>query len=310
MIRRRIALSPASPSLSRSAGTARVTGRRISQPFTPRSHPWRAQGNPPEAPEAIAIEEWKPQLSESEKNTKLITHTHVSERATGWHRAAFEDIADRLTDSGFPCVFSRNAFRKKLLRFIFVENSERSGLEHLAAGLKEYVEISREWDGQLDTAYPLAVAFSQDAVKAQTVEEYHAFGWKVLQELHDLDPGPWPDEVGKDPDADGWSMCFDSMPLFCNMSSPAHTARRSRNLGEYFFLIVNPRERFDVFAGETPSGRKVRANIRNRIARYDSMPHAMQLGSYGAGALEWYQYGLIEENAPRSDECPFKFRGA
>jgi FPC/CPF motif-containing protein YcgG len=105
-------------------------------------------------------------------------------------------------------------------------------------------------------------------------------------------------------------MCFNGMPLFFNMSNPAHRVRRSRNLGGHFALVVNPRERFDVFAGDTPSGRRVRANIRKRIERYDGTPHSWQLGSYGDGALEWRQYGLIEENAERADRCPFAFRHA
>jgi N-omega-hydroxy-L-arginine synthase len=92
------------------------------------------------------------------------------------------------------------------------------------------------------------------------------------------------------------------------MSSPAHKVRRSRNLGAHFKLVINPRERFDVVAGDTPAGRKARANIRDRIERYDSLSHCRQLGSYGSSALEWWQYGIIEENAERSDVCPFRAR--
>ncbi|MFD3808180.1 YqcI/YcgG family protein [Streptomyces sp. NPDC058611] len=213
-----------------------------------------------------------------------------------------------LTDADFPCVFSRNAFRKELLRFIFVENAEEDGLLHLGEGLKEYVELSRGWDGALDTAYPLLVVFSPTAVGEDSVEAYQSFGWQVLQGLHEIDPEPWPQDVGTDPESESWSMCFNGMPLFVNMSSPAHEVRRSRNLGRHFVLVVNPRERFDVFAGDTPSGRKVRSNIRSRIARYDGTPHASQLGSYGAGALEWSQYGLVEENVARTDRCPFVTR--
>ncbi|RCV57967.1 YqcI/YcgG family protein [Marinitenerispora sediminis] len=242
------------------------------------------------------------------KKPKLISQTHIGDDGTGWHRDAFNDIEARLTDPGFPCVFSRNAFRKRLLKLIFVENGERSGIEHLAGGLEEYVELSREWDGRLDTAYPLAAAFSLDAVAARSVEEYHAFGWRVLQELHEMDPEPWPEGVGRDPGSDSWSMSFNGMPLFCNMSSPAHRVRRSRNLGTHFVLVINPRERFDVFAGDTPSGRNVRSNIRRRIERYDGSPHALQLGTYGTGAPEWQQYGLVEDNVERTDRCPFRFR--
>ncbi|MCQ0024275.1 YqcI/YcgG family protein [Streptomyces somaliensis DSM 40738] len=248
-------------------------------------------------------------MDESRQHTKLIAQERIGEDGEKWHRVAFEEIGERLADPGFPCVFSRNAFRKQLVKFVFVEDCTEAGVRHLAEGLKEYVGISRDWDGRLDTAYPMIAVFPPDAVDARSVEEYHAFGWKILQELHGIDPAPWPEEVGRDPGSESWSMCFDGMPLFCNMSCPAHRVRRSRNLGENFALVINPRERFDVFAGDTPSGRKVRANIRDRIHRYDGVPHSPQLGSYGTGALEWLQYGLAEENAERTGECPFTFRG-
>lgn len=241
--------------------------------------------------------------------TNLVAQNDVPE--TGWKRSFFRDIELRLSGkSDFPCVFGINAFRKGLLKFIFVEEAGDAGIRYLALGLKEYVDISREWGGTLDTAYPLLVAFSTRAVRRDSIEAYHAFGWQVLQKLHELDPAPWPEGVETDPNVPGWSMCFNGMPIFCNMSSPHHQARRSRNLGEHFTMVVNPRERFDVVAGDTPSGHKIRANIRKRIQNYDGMPHCPQLASYGNGGSEWWQYGIIEENRERKDRCPFSVRGA
>ncbi len=244
----------------------------------------------------------------SQHTTAIVPQAQTTEFEEGWQRTAVEEITERLTAPDFPCVFSRNAFRKQLLRFVFVPDGGSGGIRHLAAALTEYVEEAGRWDGQLDTAYPLVVVFSPEAVAGETVEEYHAFGWHVLQELHRVDPAPWPAGVARRPGDEAWSMCFNGMPLFCNMSNPGHRVRRSRNLGRSFVLVINPRERFDVFAGDTPSGRKVRANIRNRIQRYDGVPHSPQLGSYGIGALEWHQYGLIEENTGRTDVCPFSPR--
>lgn len=225
-----------------------------------------------------------------------------------WYHSVLMDVESRLgNDRDFPCIFSKNAFKNGALRFIFVENIEQDGILHLAEGLVEYVELSKEWNGSLNTAYPLVVAFSLGAIKGESVEGYHKFGWRVLQKLHEVDPAPWPAEVGTNPDAPSWSMCFNGMPLFCNMSHPAHRVRRSRNLGEHFLIVVNPRERFDIVAGDTPSGRKVRSNIRNRIALYDGVVHCPQLASYGNGGIEWWQYGISEENIERTDKCPFRF---
>lgn len=246
--------------------------------------------------------------NEYQSFTKLISQMRIREEGKDWHRVVFSDIESRLGDNpGFPCVFSKNAFQKGLLRFIFVDSIDREGIQHLAEGLTEYVEISNGWNGSLNTAYPLIVAFSLDAIKAQSVDDYHTFGWKVLQKLHEVDPAPWPTGVGKDPDSPSWSMCFNGMPIFCNMSHPAHRVRQSRNLGKHFLFIINPRERFDVVAGDSPSGRKTRSNIRNRILHYDGISHCPQLASYGAGGIEWWQYDIAEDNIERADKCPFIF---
>jgi N-omega-hydroxy-L-arginine synthase len=238
---------------------------------------------------------------------RLVSQALLERDGASWHRAVLEDLRARVGDDpDFPCLFSKNAFRKRLLKFVFVETIEADGMRRLADGLADYVEISRDWNGSLGTAYPLVVAFSLDAIGAGSLEAYHAFGWTVLQRLHELDPAPWPRDVGRDPDAPSWSMCFNGMPLFCNMSHPAHPARRSRNLGRHFLFIINPRERFDVVAGDTPSGRRVRSNIRERIHRYDGISHCPQLASYGAGGIEWWQYGLADENVERADRCPFR----
>ncbi|VWD05572.1 hypothetical protein BLA39750_02864 [Burkholderia lata] len=238
----------------------------------------------------------------------FVTQDQVIETGKDWHRSVLADIRARLSESGdFPCVFSRNAFQKGLLRFIFVDSLDEAGFARLAAGLTEYVDISGSWDGNLATAYPLIVAFSLDLIDSGSVEDYHAFGWNVLQKLHEIDPAPWPEGVGKNPDAPSWSMCFNGMPIFCNMSHPAHLVRRSRNLGDHFIFVINPRERFDIVAGDTPPGRRVRANIRNRILRYDGTPHSPQLASYGAGGIEWWQYEIAEDNVERTDKCPFAF---
>lgn len=237
----------------------------------------------------------------------LVSQGQLRDAGDDWHRAVLKDIGARLADEpDFPCLFSKNAFEKKLLKFIFVEAVSDDGLHALGAGLTEYVELSRDWDGSLNTAYPLVVAFSLSVTRSFSAEGYDAFGWHLLQRLHEIDPAPWPESVGTDPDSASWSMCFNGMPIFCNMSHPAHTARRSRNLGDHFLFIINPRERFDVVAGDTPSGRKVRANIRSRIARYDGMPHCPQLASYGVGGVEWWQYSIADANVERTDKCPFR----
>lgn len=226
-----------------------------------------------------------------------------------WHKTVLETLDDKLAKSAaFPCTFSQNAFARQLVRFIFLDAIDPPALTAAARQLEEYVKLSRTWDGRLSTAHPLVVAFSTEAVPpTMTVEEYHACAWKVLQFWHEIDPHPWPEDVGTDPHQPYWSMCFAGMQVFVNVSNPGHISRRSRNLGAHMLFIVNPRERFDIVAGNTPEGRKVRAQIRSRIESYDNLGHCLQLGSYAAGEIEWWQYGIIEENRERADRCPFQF---
>jgi len=228
-----------------------------------------------------------------------------------WHREVAEDLARRLMPpSDFPCTFSQNAFRRGLVRFIFVESLDAAGRDALRADLLAYIAEARAWDGQVNTAHPLVIAFSRDAVSAPDLAGYHAAGWAVLQDWLDHDPAPWPEEVSRDPEAPFWSMCFDGMQLFVNFSAPAHVARQSRNLGRHFLFIVNPRERFDMVAGDNPEGRRVRAVIRARAEAYDGMPHAPELGSFQKGEIEWVQYGLGDDNRPRAGRCPLRVRRA
>ena len=226
-----------------------------------------------------------------------------------WHREVADDLAPRLTPpSGFPCTFSQNAFRRGLVDFIFVERRDGEGLATLRADLAAYLADAASWDGQVNTARPLVIAFSQTAARADDLAGYHRIGWEVLQDWHDHDPAPWPEGVARDPHAPFWSMCFAGTQIFVNFSAPAHDRRKSRNLGRHFLFILNPRERFDRVAGDTPEGQRVRQVIRDRAAAYDGIPHAPELGSYQKGEIEWWQYGVSDDNNPRTNRCPLKMR--
>lgn len=228
---------------------------------------------------------------------------------SSWHREVAADLAERLTPpSDFPCTFSQNAFRRGLVDFIFVERRDPAGLAALRADLLAYVAEANAWNGKVNSARPLVIAFSREAARAESVEGYHAIGWEVLQDWIDNDPEPWPEGVASDPEAPYWSMCFGGIQLFVNFSSPAHKRRKSRNLGGHFLFIVNPRERFDIVAGDNPEGARVRQVIRDRAEAYDGLPHAPELGMYQKGELEWVQYGVSDDNSPRAGGCPLRMR--
>lgn len=240
----------------------------------------------------------------------LLDQSEVSNLpADDWRRVALGELTERLTPpSDFPCTFSQNAFRRELLQFSFVDQAGDAGFAAAMNDLRDYVEACRLWDGKVNSARPLLMIFSDDAAGCQTLDQYHALGWQVLQYWHDNDPSTWPDGVSNEPDSPFWSFCFAGTQLFVNMSAPLHTQRKSRNLGRYFTLVINPRERFDIVAGFTPEGQRVRAKIRARAKAYDGLPHSPLLGSYQKGELEWVQYALAEDNKPALSRCPFQQR--
>lgn len=227
--------------------------------------------------------------------------------ADDWRRVALSDLADRLTPpSDFPCTFSQNAFRRELLQFSFVDQAGDTGFSAAMGDLHDYVDASRGWDGKVNNARPLLMVFSDDAAECQTLTQYHDLGWQALQYWHDNDPSPWPSDVSVEPESPFWSFCFAGMQLFVNMSAPLHERRKSRNLGRYFTLVINPRERFDIVAGATPEGQRVRSIIRGRSEAYDGLLHSPLLGSYQKGELEWVQYALAEDNQQAFPSCPFR----
>ena len=226
-----------------------------------------------------------------------------------WRKQSFDEIAAILQPpSEFPCYFSQNAFRKQNIVFMFVESMRDFDLRNFADDLRAYLQRCKEWDGKIATAEPLLVVFNPCEIYSADVAGYHEIGWRVLQFLHDHDEDPWPESVAKNPDQPFWSMCYAGVEIFVNMSNPAHARRRSRNLGQSLCFVINPRERFDIVAGNDERGWHIRTLIRDRIHAFDGMEHSPQLGSYKAGEIEWWQYGLAEANAERQDICPFSMK--
>ncbi|KZL09107.1 YqcI/YcgG family protein [Pseudovibrio axinellae] len=226
-----------------------------------------------------------------------------------WQQSSFAEVRSRLSDgTEFPCLFAQNAFRREIVKISFVETLDDVGLEKARSDLLEYVKRCEHWDGKVNSAEPLLMIFNPENVSSDSVEDYHKLGWQVLQYFHDNDDMPWPEGTAQAPNSPYWSMAFHGLQLFVNMSSPAHQVRKSRNLGAALTLVINPRERFDIVAGETEEGRRTRAKIRRRVEVYDGYSHCPQLGSYAAGEIEWWQYGIIEENRDRTDRCPLHQR--
>lgn len=226
-----------------------------------------------------------------------------------WSEGVIGDLRGILAEpSAFPCTFARRAFKANQLHYLFAgspfDAAERARVRQ---GLIEYLDYMDGLTGIEESMNALVIAFEPDS-SPLPAEAYHQRAWMVMQDWIDNDPSPWPGDVPSDPHAAFWSLCFRGVPLFVNVSNPAHETRRSRNLGRSLVLVTQPRAGFDRVADDTPEGDKIRNHIRALMAAYDGIPAPEELGTYHRGDLEWVQYALLETNAERQDRCPLRMR--
>jgi FPC/CPF motif-containing protein YcgG len=227
-----------------------------------------------------------------------------------WGVNAYRAFADVMEDPAFPCMFARHAHKRDSLLFLFADApSEPQVLQTVRAGLIDYLQYVGSMQG-LDGALTVLNVMFRPAVPPLALEAYHRQAWDVLQYLHDNDPHPWPADIPTDPDDPLFSFCFAGVPLFINVSCPAHRRRRSRNLGPSLVLVLQPRHGFDGVGGAHVKGDEVRKKVRALIEQFDGQPAAPELGTYSRGDnREWWQYALPEDNRPRTDRCPLRIDG-
>ncbi len=237
----------------------------------------------------------------------LAEQAHSQDNPDLWPLSAFTQIKSIASRPDFPCYFAAKAFDTGGQQFLFCDTPDSPAtLDNLATSLVEYLNIVERTSGWQALATIMFVVF-KPLHPAATLEDYHNQGWRILDYLHRHDPKPWPADIPKDIEDPGWTFCFNGVSLFVNMSCPAHVNRKSRNVGDSFAFILQPRAGFDEVAGNNPKGNQVRRMIRARIGRYDTIGPSPALGSYGDGAtLEWKQYALQDNNEPNKAECPLK----
>jgi FPC/CPF motif-containing protein YcgG len=239
-------------------------------------------------------------------NKTTIEHAQMAP----WQTRAYASFTARVTDPLFPCFFATKAQREGRLLYSFAESTEQpKELLKIYIALLGYLDQVDHLSG-IDRIMATLILFIKP-VPQRSVENYVAQAWTLIQFLHNHDIAPWPGNVPTDPDQASWSFCFDGTPLFVNISSPAHHQRKSRNLGEALTLVIQPREGFDIVAGDTENGQHVRKIIRDRIAAHDHIAPSPELGNYGdVEKREWRQYGLSDTNDVPAGICPFRAKGA
>lgn len=223
-----------------------------------------------------------------------------------WVAEVYTSFKGKVSDKHFPCPFAIEAQKKGKLLYAFAQSTEADiDLFHIHAALLEYLKHVQGIP-PVKAAMTVLILFIKVEKDQLSIEAYHQKTWRILEFLHDHDPSLWPKTVPTDPNDPAWAFCFAGTALFINMNTPANRARQSRNLGPVLTLVIQPRDGFDVIAGDTPKGRRIRAVIRERVAAYDSIAPSPELGTYGDPSKhEWKQYGLLDTNDPVRTQCPF-----
>lgn len=224
-----------------------------------------------------------------------------------WINTVLTDISHILSEPNvFPCTFAKHAFKAQQLHYLFTGSPfDKLARERVRKGLLHYLQHMDSLSGLEESMQALLILFEPDA-SPLSAEAYHQRAWMIMQDWMDHDPSPWPNHIPLEPTSPFWSLCFRGVPLFVNVSSPAHKRRKSRNIGRSLALITQPRAGFDRVAGNTDKGNKIRHLIRELMHEYDGMSAPHELGTYHRGDLEWWQYTLQETNDKRRDSCPLK----
>lgn len=213
-----------------------------------------------------------------------------------WENIIFQEFEATLTSKSrlFPCIFGVAGFQADQLRFGF---SDQMNISDIAPMLADFVKNCRDF-GQNTSL----VVFSRHA-PVQTIENYEAKFWKMLQDLSRVDKQPWPAEIPETLDTSRWEFCFAGEPIFVVCNTPAHIMRQSRRSSS-FMVTFQPRWVFEEILGTTLKAKRSTSKVRSRLMQFDLLAPSPHLGSYGDPTnREYAQYFLHDEND--QTKCPF-----
>lgn len=230
---------------------------------------------------------------------KYLTRSEVSEtyQSPSWESVVFAEFESTLTSKSrpFPCVFGVSGLKRDQLRYVFVDpiSPENRG-PILEAYLKNARDIGR---------FTSLVVFGRPG-PVQSLENYRQQFWALLDGLERIDETERPADVPTELESDHWEFCFAGEPIFVVCNSPAHVLRQSRRSTSYM-VTFQPRWVFEgITDSDEPSAQKALLTVRERLAAFDAISPAPQLGSYGAeGNREYQQYFLDDTND--LPKCPF-----
>jgi uncharacterized protein len=225
-----------------------------------------------------------------------------SSRIPAWLVREYRAFHNVVADDDFPCIFGLAAERDSELRYTFVQGGDLSSLPET---LRAFLDLSRSNPG---TRHNLT-AFFEPETEAKTIEHYRRRFWQVLDFLHAQDYASWPNDIPTDPNDPMWEFCFGGDPIFLFAACPAYIRRKSRNYGNSFVMLFQPKRIFNGIEAESLAGTRARRVIRSRLGRWDGTDGMHpDVADYGeALTFRWKQYLLSDDSTPAVGRCPFKF---
>lgn len=222
-----------------------------------------------------------------------------------WEKHALDTFEAKMTDNSrpFPCIPATLGFSLNHLRYGFIGDPRLdTSFIQLADLLSEYTFLSRQFGKY--TSLIIFFDTPKDLVENYHVETYEQLFWKQLNGLSAMDQIDWPEHIPTDPHLPVWEFCYNGEPFFMYCATPAHQKRQSRHFN-YFMLAITPRWVLNEFNKNEAFAKKIRNQIRHRLANYDSIPVHHDLNTYGnANNFEWKQYFLHDDESSLL-MCPF-----
>lgn len=234
-------------------------------------------------------------------------YTHGSSRRDQlqeWKKQALKSFFVKMSDKEklFPCIPATIGFSTNQLRYGFVGDPRKpSTINELATLLTSYTEVSR----QIGNYTSLIVFFeTPESIKEESVVEFEQLFWKHLNGLSALDTVDLPEDIPTDPHDPIWEFCFNGEKYFMYCATPAHKNRKSRHF-DVMMLAITPRWVLQEFNKSPGFARRIKSQVRERLAKYDSISIHSDLNKYGAeDNFEWRQYFLRDDDTSLS-KCPY-----
>ncbi|KAH8750858.1 YqcI/YcgG family-domain-containing protein [Hyaloscypha sp. PMI_1271] len=229
------------------------------------------------------------ELTAAEYEKSLIVDKNQIEKtyATGtWQRKVYDDLAPVLISKEygmktFPCVYATKGYKSNDQRYVFIESddpSEPRNVRLIGKALRQYLSLSRSC-GPNTTL----VAF--------------------LRGLRVFDTKPWPEDIPTDTGTNKWAFCFDGVPWFPAVLTPAHSKRQSRYTPN-LVIVMQPKWIFDILFNTPAKRYGACEKVRALVAELDEISVSPDVAHYGEpGTTESRQYYLLDEN--KTSYCPY-----